>query len=360
MGDDKMIQPIQQFFIKYWPLILIVIVAVFSFLYARPILLAFLTALLLNPLVMKVEKYWRKSRRFIVFIFFIIFSICILICCYLLYTVILIKINELSIWVPHLIATLNENWIMLQSKISTMTHDLPRPIILSIQSWIGDMLISLQELATNYVEADRMLNLFQHIPSQIFKLFIYFLALYYLMLEYPQIIASFRKWTRLEHSTFIALFYQHFKKGAFDFVKAQLIVSSAIFFVTLCVLLFIIPKYALFMALLVWFVDLLPLLGGMMVLLPWAVFNLLNGDTLTGTILLILAIVVIALRQILETKVTSSHLGLPPLTTLICMYVGFEIFGVIGFFIGPIFAILIVVVKQFRQSWIFINEKQKG
>ncbi len=342
---------------KFFPWLVLAISLLFSIFYAQPILLAFLTALCFNPLIRKYEKQWNKSRRFIVIVLFSIFSIVVLILCYLLYVFILLKFSELSQWVPGLVDTMNERWIYFQSKLMNLTHDLPRPIILSIQQWIEQMLSGLQKIVTTYFQADRLLSFLQRVPLAIFKLFIYFLALYYSMLELPGIMISFSKWLRIENNPNARTFGQHFKKSTLEFLKAQLIVSVVIFCVTIVTLFWITPRFAFPMAILVWFVDLLPMLGGMMVLIPWAVICWISGQTFDGTILFILAIIVIVLRQILETRVTSDHLGQPPLTTLICMYVGFEMFGFIGFLIGPLVAILVVVIGQLRKSWVYINKK---
>ena len=43
----------------------------------------------------------------------------------------------------------------------------------------------------------------------------------------------------------------------------------------------------------------------------------------------------------LEPKLVSQNLGVHPLITLISMYSGFKIFGVIGFLIGPIVMIIL-------------------
>lgn len=348
---------LHRIFLKYWPWLVFMLCLVFSIFYAKPILLAFLTALCFNPLIIKYEKHWHKTRRFIVLVFFSIFSLVVLIFLSLIYLVILHKFSDFSKWIPHLLDTINERWIYFQAKLANITHDLPRPIIISIQQWIEDMLNSLQTIATTYFQANYLLNLFQKFPSAIFKLFIYFLALYYAMLEIPGIVRSICRWLHIEKNSSVKVFLQHFKKGTLEFLKAQLIVSAIIFVVTLCTLLWITPRYAFPMAMVIWFVDLLPILGAMMVLIPWAIISWMSGQNFEGTILFILAVIVIVLRQILETKVTSNHLGLPPLTTLICMYVGFEIFGIIGFFIGPFVAILIVVIGQFRKSWAVFKRK---
>jgi predicted PurR-regulated permease PerM len=47
------------------------------------------------------------------------------------------------------------------------------------------------------------------------------------------------------------------------------------------------------------------------------------------------------MRQILEPKVIGRQVGLPPLVTIICMFVGTSLFGALGLFGLPIAAAII-------------------
>jgi len=46
-------------------------------------------------------------------------------------------------------------------------------------------------------------------------------------------------------------------------------------------------------------------------------------------------------RQLLEPKIVSSNIGIHPIFTLIAMYTGFKLTGVLGLFIGPIIFIIL-------------------
>ncbi|HEY2495103.1 MAG TPA: AI-2E family transporter, partial [Paenibacillus sp.] len=88
-------------------------------------------------------------------------------------------------------------------------------------------------------------------------------------------------------------------------------------------------------------VDLLPYLGVGIVLVPWAIYTLLIGDMVLGVGLSILYLVILIVRQIMEPKVLASSVGLDPLATLIGMFVGLKLFGVLGLLIGPVSLIII-------------------
>lgn len=92
------------------------------------------------------------------------------------------------------------------------------------------------------------------------------------------------------------------------------------------------------------FVDLLPILGSGTAMLPWAIISIISGDTVLGIAIIILLIIISAVRQFLEPRIVSSQLGLHPLYTLIAMYVGFKISGIIGLILGPI---ILIIVQNF-------------
>ena len=105
--------------------------------------------------------------------------------------------------------------------------------------------------------------------------------------------------------------------------------------------LFIHADYALTLAVLIALVDALPFLGTSSVLIPWALFTFIQGDYRMGTILLLIAGICLSVRQLLEPKLVSMHIGLHPLVTLISMYVGLQVYGIVGIIIGPVIMIIL-------------------
>lgn len=110
--------------------------------------------------------------------------------------------------------------------------------------------------------------------------------------------------------------------------------------------------YPLIMALFIGFVDALPILGAGTVMIPWSIILFLNNEKSVGFSILGLYIFVIALRQFLEPKIVSSKIGIHPIFTLIAMYTGFKLIGIIGMLIGPI---VLIILKN-----IFENSLDKG
>ena len=87
--------------------------------------------------------------------------------------------------------------------------------------------------------------------------------------------------------------------------------------------------------------DALPVLGTGTVLIPWALINFFMGKWKGGLALLVLYGICYLLREFLEARMMGSQVGLSPLENLMAMYVGLELFGIAGFFLGPLGLLLI-------------------
>ena len=88
-------------------------------------------------------------------------------------------------------------------------------------------------------------------------------------------------------------------------------------------------------------IDIIPVLGTGTVLIPWAAYSLITGKISLGIALLVLYVIILVIRQILEPRLVAGQVGLPPIVTIIAMYIGTKTIGVLGFFILPFVVILI-------------------
>ena len=94
-------------------------------------------------------------------------------------------------------------------------------------------------------------------------------------------------------------------------------------------------------------IDLLPILGTGIIVIPWILIELIKGNIPLAIGLAILYAVIIIVRNILEPKIVGRQIGVHPLAMLVSMYVGLQIFGFVGIFVLPI---ILVVVKGFYDN----------
>ncbi|MBQ8026850.1 MAG: AI-2E family transporter, partial [Clostridia bacterium] len=104
--------------------------------------------------------------------------------------------------------------------------------------------------------------------------------------------------------------------------------------------------YKILIALGIAIVDIFPILGSGTVLIPWGIISLFTGNIGRGIGLLVIYVIITVLRQYIEPKLVAGQLGLPPIATLISMYLGLKIFGVLGMFILPLTITIIKVLND--------------
>lgn len=83
-------------------------------------------------------------------------------------------------------------------------------------------------------------------------------------------------------------------------------------------------------------VDAVPMLGTGTVLLPWALFQFLQGQTYKGVGLCLIFLAAFLLRAFLEPRLVGKQIGLDPLMALIAIYLGFQIWGIFGMLLFPV------------------------
>lgn len=115
----------------------------------------------------------------------------------------------------------------------------------------------------------------------------------------------------------------------------------AISFAIMCLGLLVLGiPYAPVWALAIALIDALPVLGSGTVLVPWALICFLQDNSPQALGLLVIYILVTVARSVLEPRLLGKQLGLDPLLTLVAMYAGFRLWGVLGMVFSPMVAAL--------------------
>lgn len=124
-------------------------------------------------------------------------------------------------------------------------------------------------------------------------------------------------------------------------LKAELMLAGITFAEMAAAFLLMRIDFAILLAILVAVVDLLPVLGSGVVLIPWALVTLIGGNVKNAAALVIIFVVNTVVRSLLEPKLIGEQIGLPPIVTLIAIYVGFCAAGVLGMVLFPIGLIMV-------------------
>ena len=105
-------------------------------------------------------------------------------------------------------------------------------------------------------------------------------------------------------------------------------------------------SFALVIALAVGVVDFFPFFGSSLILIPWAIVAFLQGDWVCTVFLLVLTFVLFLFRKLAEPKIVGDQTGLHPLLSLMSMYVGMKLAGILGMILMPI--LWMAVISLYR------------
>ena len=128
------------------------------------------------------------------------------------------------------------------------------------------------------------------------------------------------------------------------YLKAQLIIMSIVAIIGVVSLTIIGATYPLLLGVIIAVVDALPLFGSSIFYIPWIIASLIMGNYFQTIGLAVILITNIFVRQSLEPKILGNQIGIHPILTLSSIYIGFTLFGIIGLFLGPIFAVIFKVI----------------
>lgn len=130
------------------------------------------------------------------------------------------------------------------------------------------------------------------------------------------------------------------------YLRSQAIILLIITAVCIGGLFLIGNSYSVVLGILIGLLDALPLFGTGTALIPWALVMLITGKIYQAAVLLTLYLACYFIREILEAKLMGKRTGMTPLETMLVMYVGLRLFGLLGLFLGPIGWLLIKEIDK--------------
>lgn len=288
-------------------------------------------------------KWKRKMSVISVYIFIIVLLAVVL---YYTVTSLIGRIIQFTKDAPDYLNKLSGIWIDFQNKIFVYTSGLPEDVVSSMQNGFNDILNSFRISLLAFFNSEKIVALASEIPNFLVSLIVFMIALFLFMLELPELKNMVFRHLTVETAKKVRYMTVKLNSVIIGFIKAQLLVSLIILAVSFVGLLIIAPKYALVMAIIIWIIDIIPILGSIIILAPWSLYQFLSGDIALGTKLAILAAVLLIIRRTVEPKVMGNQIGLSPLPTLIAMFIGLKLFGILGFFIGPMIVILFNTARE--------------
>lgn len=319
-----------------------------------PIVAAALIGTLLQPIIRFLKNKLKFKHRIASVLTVLLLYIGV---GYLLFFVIYKLIAELSILasaIPGYISKLNINLGNIEAYFKTLFENLPlinsgELFDVIWQSISSSIFTGLSGLSSSIITKlpSLVTSVAQLIPSLLLAILIMIISSVYFATDYDKIKSFFKLQLSSSAVDKIKSIKDHLFTTIIKYLRAYLLVMLITCVEIYLGLSLLGQSYALLLAILISIIDVLPVLGTGTVLIPWGVILIITGNTWKGISIIVLYVLVTVIRQIIEPKIVGQYIGLYPLITLVAMYAGLRIFGIVGMFLFPI---TIIILKELNQN----------
>lgn len=142
------------------------------------------------------------------------------------------------------------------------------------------------------------------------------------------------------------VFVSSLKQAVGGYFKAQFRIEIWMYILLLIGLTVLKVRYGLLIALLMAFLDFLPFFGTGIVLIPWALVNVIGGNYLRALGFLIIWGSGQLFRQLIQPKIMGDSIGMEPIPTLFLLFIGYRLAGVGGMLVAVPIGIIVVNMNE--------------
>lgn len=323
-----------------------------------PFIIAFLIAALLQIPVKKLSGEVPKKKKWLSILFCFVF-------CFLVFGLVLflgislvkgagdVVTSASSLYNDKIVPILGE----ISDRLESVTASVDVSISQKIESIFQELSQNLGQYITDFsVKAVKIVSGgATKIPGIIVKIVITVVATFFMAADFDKIINFFKGFLPKEKEEYARNITEHVKKAIFTYIKSYVLLFLLTFLELSIGFLILRIPYPIILALCIAIFDILPVLGTGGILLPWAVILFIMGKYFLACDLLLLYIVITVIRNIAEPKLVGKHIGLHPLATLIAMFIGLRLLGIVGMIALPV--ALSVVVNLEKDGIIHLKKK---
>lgn len=307
--------------------------------FIAPFVIAFIIAYILNKPITFLAERCHINRTFMAVAVVVVFYSAIGILCVLLGVRLFVFIKELFSYLPHLYTTEIEPFIMqlfapLEGYISKMDVSL----LPAMDEFSTNVVKSLGELISNFSMSmiGTISNYASSLPGLFIKILFTVISTFFLVIDYKKITGFLLHQLKNKHQLLIIEIKDYVVNTLLKCMLSYAFIMG-ITFAELSIGFGIIGiENAILVAFTIAIFDVLPVLGTGGIMIPWAIVAVLQKNYSLAIGLFVVYSVVTVVRNILEPKIVGSQVGLHPVVTLMSLFIGAQLFGVVGLFGLPI------------------------
>lgn len=351
MGKEKYIKIAQNMAVWLAGLLVLVFLVPKLLKFFMPFVVGFLLSLIGLPFVRFLEKNIKIRRKYGTTIIIICVLALVVLACYGCFAILLVGLKSFMDYLP----TLYENALVELSlageHLEAFLQRIPYLKNLDLQN----MVTKLGEALSAYVTSpdqpvfSTISDFVMRIPDLLVSIIMGLLATYYFIADHDKIKQMLKDRTSPALQKRARQIYDHILKAVGGYFKAQLKIMMVIYVIVFVGLALLKVKYAWLIGFGIAFLDMLPVFGTGTVLIPWAIVKIFSGNYMAAVGMLILYVVTLVVHQLIQPKMVGDTVGMNTFATIIFMYIGYKLGGVLGMIIAIPLGMLLVFF--YKDGW---------
>lgn len=309
-----------------------------------PFVIGWIIAMIANPLVRFLERRVRIVRKLSSVIIVVSVLALVIGAIYLIIAKLVVEASGFTKDLPVLYETMSQEVHQAFQRLDLVFLRLPPNVQESFNRFsenLGEYLsLAVQKIASPTVTMAG--NVAKGIPGALVNAIITILSSYMFIVDRDRIVEFWKRHAPKGSARYAALLRDDVKRLIGGYFAAQFKIMFVIAAILLAGFFVLGVNYALLLALLISFLDFLPLFGTGTALIPWALVKLLSGEYAFAAGLGLLYVLTQVVRQIIQPKIVGDTMGLPPLWTLFFLYIGFKFSGISGMILAVPIGMLVL------------------
>ncbi len=335
--------------------LLVIAIALFMFLvlprllsFFMPLIIGWIVSLIANPLVRFLDKRVKLLRKHSSFIIIVTVILLIVGIMTVLSLVIFKEAKELADNLPVIMENAREKFTGVTEYISEKTRTMPG----SVRNAIDKTITGIGNYINNFTSNDNTITInrvglyAKNVAEGFLYVIITILSAYFFTACKDELAAGFKKHLPESIINYWRLIFHNFKTAFGGYFKAQFKIMLILIVIMFAGFEILQVSYSFLIALGIAFLDFLPVFGTGTILWPWALIDVISGNYIRAVSLIAIYLICQIIKQILQPKMVGDSIGLHPLATLIFLFTGYKLYGVLGMIIG--IPVGMVIVNLYR------------
>lgn len=328
--------------------------------FLMPFVIGWIIAAIAAPLVNWLEKRLKIVKKLGSALIVILVLAAIILVIYFGISRLVAEISDLIRNFPEMYAQLEIGLRQIGDTLSGIFDRLPsgiqsgwNAVVKNLDQYMGNLVSNISEPTVTAAG-----NIAKQVPSYLISFLVSVLSAYFFIVQREEVLNWLKKVSPKSVQKRMILVIDNLRYAVGGYFKAQFKIMAIVFVILLVGLGILNTGYFVLVAFLIAFLDFLPFFGTGTAMIPWAVYKFFMGDYKMTVALIVIYVITQAVHQLLQPKLVGDSVGLNPLVTLVLLYIGYRMGGILWMILAvPIGMVLINMCQAGAFDYIFDDVK---